>query len=139
MKQLGFPGISGLVPAVLLLGLLSACDGFQQFNQSGQQTETEATQQSADAGSQRQGVQELAEKTEVADLSVHPGKLLHDANCISCHDAAVYTREDRRISDFAMLQMQVKRCDANLGSRLSAEELQQVTAYLNQAYYNFTQ
>lgn len=76
--------------------------------------------------------------TQVAvNTDTHPGKALHDANCISCHDSAVYTREGRKIGDFPKLLAQVKRCDANLGSRLFDEEIEQVADYLNQAYYKY--
>ncbi len=71
------------------------------------------------------------------NIDSHPGKSLHDSSCISCHDSAVYTREDRKIGDFPKLLAQVKRCDANLGSRLFDEEIAQVADYLNQAYYQY--
>ena len=72
------------------------------------------------------------------EFDAHPGKALHDANCISCHDAKVYTRADRKILDYTQLTAQVKRCDANLGSRLFDEDLAQITDYLNQAYYKYS-
>lgn len=70
-------------------------------------------------------------------IDAHPGKILHDSNCISCHDAKVYTRVDRKVLDFTQLAAQVRRCDANLGSRLFDEDLAQITDYLNQAYYKY--
>lgn len=84
----------------------------------------------------------VAEASAVAvateeNYDAHPGKGLHDTNCISCHDSAAYTREDRKISDFPKLLAQVHRCDANLGSRLFDEELAQVADYLNKAYYKY--
>ncbi len=122
MKVRGLSGLGCLLLTMLLPVLLAGCDGLQQSARSAQKAETETTQ---------------SQQAE-PDQAVHPGKRLHDANCISCHDAAMYSREDRRISDFTLLQQQVRRCDANLGSRLSAEDLQQLTAYLNQAYYHFS-
>ena len=71
-------------------------------------------------------------------LDAHPGKALHDANCISCHDAKVYTRPERKILDYTQLAAQVRRCDANLGSRLFDDDLAQITDYLNQAYYQYS-
>lgn len=70
-------------------------------------------------------------------LDAHPGKALHDANCISCHDAKVYTRVEHKVLDYTQLAAQVRRCDANLGSRLFDEDLAQITDYLNQAYYKY--
>lgn len=67
----------------------------------------------------------------------HPGKGVHDANCISCHDVGVYTRADRKVKDLDQLTAQVQRCDANLGAKLSAEEIGKVIDYLNQAFYKF--
>lgn len=71
-------------------------------------------------------------------LDAHPGKILHEANCISCHDAKVYTRPERKVLDYTQLAAQVRRCDANLGSRLFDEDLAQITDYLNQTYYHYT-
>ncbi len=132
MKVLGFSGLGCSLLTVLLTVLLAGCDRLQQSAHSAQKVETETTSSPQVAGAPDQGGE------EATDLSDHPGKWLHDANCISCHDALVYSREDRKIGNFTLLQQQVKRCDANLGSRLSDEDLQQVTAYLNQAYYHFS-
>ena len=77
---------------------------------------------------------------KIAELvDAHPGKLLHDANCISCHDSKVYTREDHKMQDLTQLAAQVRRCDANLGTSLFDEELDQITEYLNKDFYKFTQ
>lgn len=65
------------------------------------------------------------------------GKALHDANCISCHDSGVYTRADRKITSLEALAGQVRRCDANLGTQLFDEDMDKITAYLNETYYKF--
>ena len=70
----------------------------------------------------------------VSDLS---GKALHDANCISCHDSAVYTRAERKVQDLAMLGAQVRRCNANLGTQLFDEDLDKIVVYLNDYFYKF--
>lgn len=104
------------------LSFLVACG-----DKSEQSTETAAKESKPVAGS-----------TVVATgIDAHPGKILHDSNCISCHDAKVYTRADRKVLDFTQLSAQVRRCDANLGSRLFDEDLAQITDYLNQAYYKY--
>ncbi|WP_020558073.1 c-type cytochrome [Thiofilum flexile] len=74
---------------------------------------------------------------EVSDAQIQAGKAIHDKNCISCHDSSVYTRLERRINNYSELLAQVRRCDANLSARLFDEEIQQVTLYLNQTYYQF--
>lgn len=75
--------------------------------------------------------------TQPAEVGGHPGKAIHDANCISCHDSGVYTRADHKMTDFAMLSGQVRRCDANLGAKLSDDDIGKVIDYLNETYYKF--
>ena len=71
----------------------------------------------------------------------HPGKALHDESCSSCHiadhDAAFYTRADRKITSYDGLQSMVRMCDANLGTKLFDEDMTEIGNYLNQAYYKF--
>lgn len=67
----------------------------------------------------------------------HSGKGLYEANCISCHDASVFTRADRKVHDFAELDAQVRSCDANLGNKLSDQDISSVIDYLNSSYYKF--
>ena len=62
---------------------------------------------------------------------------LYDQNCISCHGAEVYTREDRKVGSFAGLESQVRRCDANLELRLFDEDIAAITQLLNDRYYHF--
>lgn len=76
-------------------------------------------------------------QTATADPNAHPGKAIHDANCISCHDTGKYTRADRLISDFNQLSARVRVCDANLGAKLSDKDLSSVTDYLNETFYKF--
>lgn len=119
------------VGALLLVGmLLAGCGGKDDAEQAN-------TPVSSDDGVPGADTKTKAVVKAQVSIDLHPGKTLHDANCISCHDAAVYTREDRKIADFPKLVAQVKRCDANLGSRLFDEEIEQVADYLNQAYYKY--
>lgn len=78
-----------------------------------------------------------AQATEQVASGAQTGKALHDANCISCHDAGVYTRADRKVTSLEALAGQVRRCDANLGTKLFDEDLDKITAYLNETYYKF--
>lgn len=61
----------------------------------------------------------------------------HEEGCTRCHDSSVYTREDRRIQSYPKLAAQVARCDANLGTALFPDDLQKLTDYLNDSYYQF--
>ena len=72
---------------------------------------------------------------------VHPGKAIHDESCLKCHignhDEKFYTRENRRIKDLKGLDSMVKMCDANLGTALFDEDMDDVTNYLNENFYKF--
>ncbi|GAA0402387.1 hypothetical protein GCM10009133_08910 [Cocleimonas flava] len=69
------------------------------------------------------------------------GKALHDENCLNCHrgnhDEKFYTRKDRRIKDFKGLGSMVRMCDANLGTSLFDEDMEEITEYLNDSFYKF--
>lgn len=120
MQQVRF--LSKLLTLFLVGLLVSACGDKETTteNKAAESANTTSTQASSAVG-----------------LDAHPGKTLHDAHCISCHDAKVYTRPERKVLDYTQLAAQVKRCDANLGSRLFDEDLAQITDYLNQAYYKY--
>ena len=62
----------------------------------------------------------------------------HTANCSRCHDTSVYTRENRRVRSYPMLEAQVARCDANLATKLFPGDLEQLTDYLNTEFYKFS-
>ncbi len=61
----------------------------------------------------------------------------HDAQCMRCHDTHVYTREDRRVRSYPMLEAQVARCDANLATKLFPDDLALLVDHLNTQYYKF--
>ena len=104
----------GILQLVLLL-LLVGCDT--------QQKPTDGAQHASSEGDHKNGV--------------HPGKALHDANCISCHDASAYADSGRKVKDFPALLTQVGRCNANLNPRLNDKEIVQVADYLNQTFYRY--
>lgn len=130
-----------LLPLALVFGL-TACGG-EKAMESTAQTETapaaEAKVNPSAPPQSTEPAQQLAEAdAKPADANgAHPGKALHDAHCISCHDSGVYTRADRKMQDFAMLSAQVRRCDANIGSQLFDEDMDKIADYLNTAFYQF--
>ncbi len=65
------------------------------------------------------------------------GAELHAANCTSCHNDAVYTRKDRRVTSMAGLKKQVQRCELSLGLKWFDEDIDDVATYLNSTYYHF--
>ena len=65
------------------------------------------------------------------------GKALLEKHCFGCHGTEVYTREDRRVQNMSQLRNQVQRCDQMLCLKLFETDLENIAAYLNQAYYKF--
>ena len=65
------------------------------------------------------------------------GDDLHFSNCTGCHDASVYTRDDRRVKNLAQLGTQVRFCKDTLGLTWFDDEVNDVVKYLNQTYYHF--
>jgi mono/diheme cytochrome c family protein len=65
------------------------------------------------------------------------GRALYDTRCIGCHDRSVHQRESRLAQDFASLRAQVIRWNANVGGEWRTEEIDLVTAFLNDRYYRY--
>ncbi len=64
-------------------------------------------------------------------------KLFTGSKCNQCHGTEVFTRKDRKVTDLAKLEAQVRRCDSNLNTNWFDDEIIDVTAHLNKAYYKF--
>jgi mono/diheme cytochrome c family protein len=73
----------------------------------------------------------------VADDDGADPKALVEGNCVSCHGPEVYTRADRRVQSLPALGKQVRMCEQNLGLRWFDDQIDAVTAYLNDQYYQF--
>ena len=67
----------------------------------------------------------------------HPGKVLHDKNCMECHGVSMYTRSNRKMGNIKALTTQVKRCDSFVGAQWFDEDVADVVMYLNNSYYKF--
>lgn len=65
------------------------------------------------------------------------GKELHDANCLKCHAADVYTSAERKIGSLDALTSQVARCTKAAGVTWTEAQVGDVAAYLNGAFYHF--
>lgn len=65
------------------------------------------------------------------------GKLLHGTFCQGCHNESVAKREPRVAKTYAELRGQVVRWQTNAGLKWQPEDINDVTAYLNAAYYGF--
>ena len=66
------------------------------------------------------------------------GKLLHDANCMGCHDTGGYTRQDHRVRSLGALQKQLGDCSHAAKKEFSAIETQNLIKYLNDHFYHFS-
>ncbi|MGB3917743.1 MAG: hypothetical protein WBL07_09910 [Thiothrix litoralis] len=80
----------------------------------------------------------LLMQTAVAEPDpVNGQKLFAASQCLNCHGTDAFTKADRKVNDLAALESQVRRCDANLDTNWFDDEIKDVVAYLNQAYYKF--
>ncbi|MDD5057810.1 MAG: cytochrome c [Sideroxydans sp.] len=71
-------------------------------------------------------------------------KLFAKYECSNCHErkmggdgSAIFTRPNRKVHDAGELIPQIKFCSGIVGAKLSAQEEQDLAAYLNQTYYQF--
>lgn len=63
------------------------------------------------------------------------GRLLHGTFCLGCHGDSVAKRGNRVARSYAELRRQVARWQENTGLNWEPRDVDDVTAYLNGAYY----
>lgn len=86
-----------------------------------------------------------AQAAPFASGSAEAGKqLFNKHNCNSCHvkmvggdGNAVFTRPEHKVRNAGQLVQQMSMCSANTGIQLSAQDEQNIGAYLNQRFYKF--
>lgn len=86
-----------------------------------------------------------AQAAPFAEGDAKVGKKLFDQyKCNSCHMArmggdgsAIFTRPDRMVTSPEKMIPRIKVCSGAVGANLSAQEEQNLAAYLNQRYYQF--
>lgn len=66
------------------------------------------------------------------------GRTLYELGCDGCHSESVHGRAKRVASDFDDVRRWVSRWNANLGLHWGDEDVDDVSAYLNKAYYQYT-
>lgn len=67
------------------------------------------------------------------------GELLYSTHCISCHTTEMHWRDKKVATDWASLRFQVRRWQDNAGLGWSEADIQEVTRYLNESIYRYTQ
>jgi hypothetical protein len=74
------------------------------------------------------------------------GKVLVEKHCISCHASSyggdgsgIYTQAFPKVETTNALITQVRACNTNLGLQWFEDEELNTAAFLNQAYYQFTE
>ena len=65
------------------------------------------------------------------------GKRLLDANCMTCHQTDIFTREDRKVQSLDALKEQLVACSHAAKQDFSASEMQDLLKYLNDQFYRF--
>lgn len=75
--------------------------------------------------------------SNVAQAAQFDPKTFLDERCSSCHGTEVYTRPDHRVKSFAGLVTQITRCNNNVGTGLTEDEIKTLSTYLNDHFYKF--
>jgi len=78
-----------------------------------------------------------ATSTPAQTASIARGKLLHDTQCIACHDSTIYTRGDRLAKSYAEVREQVGAWQAKAGLLWSSADIDDVSLYVNDAFYKY--
>ena len=73
----------------------------------------------------------------VQAFNVENGKVLHNENCLRCHDESKYMSGDRKVKDYQQLRARVSQCELMAELAWFDEEIDDVTAYLDSAFYKF--
>ncbi len=73
----------------------------------------------------------------VQAVDIENGKTLHNENCVRCHNETPYTRENRIVNSLDELHTRISQCELSAELAWFDEEINDVTAYLNNAFYRF--
>lgn len=73
--------------------------------------------------------------TQAADAA--RGSVLYETRCNACHDRSVHNRAARKAKSFDALRAQVQRWSTEVGGSWSAQDIDDLTLYLNERYYRF--
>lgn len=67
------------------------------------------------------------------------GELLYSTHCIFCHTTQMHWRDKKLATDWTSLRFQVRRWQDNAGLAWNEADIGEVTLYLNESIYRYTQ
>jgi mono/diheme cytochrome c family protein len=67
------------------------------------------------------------------------GELLYSTHCISCHTSQMHWRDKKRATNWNSLKTEVRRWQGNAMLEWSDKDILEVTHYLNNSFYRFSQ
>jgi mono/diheme cytochrome c family protein len=65
------------------------------------------------------------------------GRALYESRCDVCHNTGVHQRDSRKAQSYAAIREEVVRWNRTLNGAWTNEEIEDVTLFLNDRYYNF--
>lgn len=77
----------------------------------------------------------VAASAAAADVAA--GKALVQKDCTACHGTEVFSRPNHRMQSLAMLKHQIGRCQHAAAVHLTAQQIDDIAAYLDQTFYKF--
>jgi len=72
-----------------------------------------------------------------AQPDISRGRALYELRCQGCHSESVHARVKRTAKDFEDVRRWVERWNTSLSLRWEAQEVDDVSLYLNGAYYRY--
>ena len=66
------------------------------------------------------------------------GELLH-RDCMSCHGTELYVPPARKLATLPALREEVEKWNDSYNPKMTAQEVENVVAYLNVTFYKFSQ
>lgn len=65
------------------------------------------------------------------------GEKLYRAACFGCHDTSIHTRTDKIIFSKKALRKRVEFCEGNTAAGWNAQQMDDVTEWLNATFYKY--
>lgn len=78
-----------------------------------------------------------AVSAELAAPDPRRGRMLYETQCSLCHNSVLHLREPRLAQTFDDIRGQVMRWSKAAGASWGAEEIEDVTDYLNAVFYRY--